>query len=264
MSIWTCRRRPILDSDLLEILAPGLCTALLVTVVHAPLGIEVLKRGIVFIDLATAQVVGLAVILSSLWLDGAFWFERQAIAFGAGLAIAAFFRWIEHVTPDEQEAVIGSCFIVASSLVLLALAGHPTGGDMLQHVLSGQLLFVTWSDIAAFLPIYGIYALLWLCVPRLRTGTGFFLLFALVVTASMQLVGVYVVFASLILPALAARRAQGYSLARALASGAVAAIIAVVLSGLWDLPAGPFLVVCLAGSAVVTRLVHRVASGASR
>ena len=168
-----------------------------------------LRRGIVFIDLATAQVVGLAVILSSLWLAEPLWIEHQAIAFGAGLAVAVFFRWIERVTPDEQEAVIGSCFIVASSVALLALAGHPTGGEMLRHVLSGQLLFVTWVDIAAFLPIYGIYVLLWLCAPRLRTGTGFFLLFALVITASMQLVGVYVVFASLILPALAARRGGG-------------------------------------------------------
>ena len=216
-----------------------------------------LRRGIVFIDLATAQVVGLAVILSSLWLAEPLWIEHQAIAFGAGLAIAVFFRWIERVTPDEQEAVIGSCFIVASCLALLALAGHPTGGEMLRHVLSGHLLFVTWVDIAAFLPVYGIFVFLWLCTPRLRTGTGFFLLFAFVITASMQLVGVYVVFASLILPALAARRGEGYSLARALASGAVAVVVAILLAGLWDLPAGPFLVVCLAGSAVATRLVCR-------
>ena len=246
----------MIDADLLEILAPGLCAGLLVTAAHAPLGIEVLRRGIVFIDLATAQVVGLAVILSGLWLAEPPWIERQAIAFGAGLAVALFFRWIEHVAPDEQEATIGSCFIVASSLALLALAGHPTGGDMLRHVLSGQLLFVTWIDIAAFLPVYGLYVLLWLCAPRLRDGMGFFLLFALVITASMQLVGVYVVFASLILPALGARSGEDYSLFRALANGAAAVVIAILLAGLWDLPAGPFLVVCLAVSAVATRLVY--------
>ena len=89
---------------------------------------------------------------------------------------------------------------------MLALANDPHGGEALRHVLSGQILFASWHDIAAFLPIYGLFRRsLWLAAPRLRAGAGFFVLFALVVTASMQLVGVYLVFASLILPALAGR-----------------------------------------------------------
>ena len=242
-------------------MAPAFVVGLIVTAVHAPLGIEVLKRGIVFIDLATAQVVGLAIIVLGLWLEEPAWIARQSVSFGAGIGVALFFRWIERNAPDEQEAVIGSCFILAASVALLALADSPHGGEELRHVLSGQILFVRWSDIAAFAPVYALVAALWLAVPRMRAGIGFFVLFALAVTASVQLVGVYVVFASLILPALAARGPRGYVLARALASGFIAVIAATLISAVADLPAGPFLVVCFAVSAAATRLLHRGGGG---
>ena len=238
-------------------MAPAFAVGLIVTAVHAPLGIEVLKRGIVFIDLATAQVVGLAIIVLGLWIEDPSWVVRQSTSFGVGIGIALFFRRIELEAPREQEAVIGSCFIVAASVALLALADSPHGAEELRHVLSGQILFVDWSDIAAFAPIYGLVTTLWLAVPSMRTGTGFFILFALAVTASVQLVGVYVVFASLILPALAARSPTGYILMRALASGFAAVVAAIVISAVADLPAGPFLVVCFAVSAAATRLLHR-------
>ena len=243
-------------------MAPALAVGVVVTAVHAPLGIEVLKRGIVFIDLATAQVVGLAIIVLGLWIEDPSWAVRQSASFGAGVGVALFFRWVERKAPDEQEAVIGSCFIVAASAALLVLADSPHGAEELRHVLSGQILFVEWSDIAAFAPVYGLVAALWLAVPRMRTGSGFFILFALAVTASVQLVGVYVVFASLILPALAARRPTGYVLTHALASGITAVVAAIAVSAVADLPAGPTLVVCFAGSAVATRLLyHRVGRG---
>ena len=213
-----------------------------------------------FIDLATAQVVGLAVILLDLWLDEPSWIVKQGAAFAAGIAIALFFRWVERKSPDEQEAVIGGSFIVAASVALLALANDPHGGEALRHVLSGQILFVSWGDIASFLPIYGLFALLWLLAPGLRAGAGFFVLFALVVTASMQLVGVYVVFASLILPALAARADRGYIHWRAFASGGAAVVAAISISAAADLPAGPFLVVCFAVSAAAMRLFYRRAT----
>ena len=238
-------------------MAPAFAAGLLVTVIHAPLGIEVLRRNIVFIDLATAQVVGLAIIVLGMWIEDPPWLTRQSASLGAGVAIALFFRWIERRSPAEQEAVIGSCFIVAASAAILALADDPHGGEELQHVLAGQILFVSWGDIASFLPIYGLVAALWITRPGVRSGTGFFVLFALAITASVQLVGVYVVFASLILPALASRSGTRFILRRALVSGAVAVVGATFVSAAADLPAGPFLVVCFAVSAAATRLLCR-------
>ena len=250
-------RESTIDPSLLDILAPGLVAGIIVTAAHAPLGIEVLKRGIVFIDLATAQVVGLAIILLGLWLEEPVSLVHQGVIFGAGIAVALFFRWIERVSPDEQEAVIGSSFIVAASAGLLVLANDPHGGKALSEVLSGQILFISWADVATFLPVYLLFAIAWSVSPRLRTGTGFFVLFALVITSSVQLVGVYVVFASLILPALAARKGKGYALGRAYASGVVSVVAAILISAVADLPAGPFLVLCFAVSAAAMRLLYR-------
>ena len=80
-----------IDLDLLYIVAPAFVVGLIVTVVHAPLGIEVLKRNIVFIDLATAQIVGLAIIVLGLWFEEPSWLVRQSVSFGAGIAIALSF-----------------------------------------------------------------------------------------------------------------------------------------------------------------------------
>ena len=244
------------------IVGPAFVVGLVVTAVHAPLGIEVLRRGIVFIDLATAQIIGLAIVLLTLFFDEPSWLLRQSAAFGTGIGVALFFRWIERKTPEEQEAVIGSSFILAASVALLALADDPHGGEALRHLLSGQILFVSWDGIAAFLPVYALVAAVWAGVPRARSGAGFFVLFALAITASVQLVGVYVVFASLILPALAARSGGGWDLRRAFASGAAAVVAGVLISTAADLPAGPFLVVCFAVSAVATRLLLRPSGGA--
>ena len=210
-----------------------------------------------FIDLATAQAVGLALILLGLWLEEPSWAARQAWAFGAGVAAALFFRRFERAEPAEQEAVIGGAFVVAASLALLALTGDPHGGEELRSVLSGQILFVSWRDIAMFAPIYAAVILLRLAVPGARSGIGFFVSFALVVTASVQLVGVYVVFASLILPALAARSGADYALGRALASGAAAVAAGVAVSTAADLPAGPVMVVCFAVAAAAARTAFR-------
>ena len=233
---------------------------MIVMAAHAPLGIEVLKRGIVFIDLATAQVVGLAIILLGLWLEEPDSIVHQGVIFGAGIVVALFFRWVERKSPDEQEAVIGSSFIVAASAGVLVLANDPHGGAALNEVLSGQILFISWGDIATFLPVYGLFVITWFIAPRLRGGTSFFILFAVVITSSVQLVGVYVVFASLILPALAARRGKGYVLWRAYASGAVAVVAAILISAAADLPAGPFLALCFAVSAAVMRLLFRISA----
>ena len=246
----------MINTEILEIVLPAFATGLLCTALHAPLGIEVLRRGIVFIDLATAQVAGVAIVALNIWVMDPSWAGTQVAAFGAAVAFAFLFRWIERTIPDEQEAAIGSCFIVAASVTLLLLVNSPHGGEKLEHILSGQILFTSWSDLAAFLPVYLLVAGLWLGYPALRTGQGFFLLFALAVTASVQLLGVYVVFASLILPAMAGRRADGsYNLWRALLSGGVAVIAGILASTAADLPAGPFLVLCFAVSAIVVRVM---------
>ena len=246
----------MINPESLEIVLPATIAGLMVAILHVPFGIEVLRRGIIFIDLAIAQIAGLCVVLVKLWVHDASWAITQIAAILSALAAALFFRWIEKVAPQEQEAVIGSSFVLAAAAILLALANHPHGGEEVQHILSGQILFVSWERILAFLPIYGAGLILWFSVASLRQGVCFYGLFAIIVTASVQLVGIYLVFASLILPALAVniRTLDRSRLTLAWASGLVAVTAGIAISSQADLPAGPILVVTFAVSAICFRL----------
>ena len=243
-------------ADWADVLAAPLLAALLIAAIHGPMGREVLRRGIIFIDLAIAQVAGLCVVLIELFAHHPDWGVVQAVAMAGALAIALFFRWVEKVSPAEQEAVIGCSFILAASTVLLVLADHPHGGEKVQHILSGQLLFVSFDDVFSFLPVFGGAILLWFLVPRVRTGALFFVLFAVVVTASVQLVGVYVVFASLILPALAVNPVTARQDRAAIGAGGLAVALGIAAAAFADLPAGPVLVLAYA----LVTLLFRVAA----
>lgn len=249
-----------MSADLAAILGPAVAICVAVALVHVPLGIEVLRRGIVFIDLAIAQIAGLAIVLARLAWHEPPWLALQAIAGAAAVLAAIGFRWIERKSPREQEAVIGASFIVAASATLLALADHPHGGEEIQHVLSGQVLFVTWHEVARTLPAFAGILALWFLWPGARRGLPFFILFAVTVTQSVQLVGVYVVFASLILPALAAKAVPERSLPVAWGAAFAAVAAGISAAHALDLPAGPALVVAFAASAIAFRVASRTAS----
>ena len=214
---------------------------IMIALTHAPLGIAVLERGIIFIDLAVAQIAGLGLVASATWLHEPSPWLIQGIALACAVMAGMFFRKLETAMPRQQEAVIGVAFVLAASLAILLLVDHPHGGEEIRYLLSGQILFVTWEDVALHAPLYGLITALWFLRPTLRNGIGFYLLFALAITSSVQLVGVYVVFASLILPALAGLKARNPTL-KAWLCGILSVIIGITLSVLTDLPAGPLLV----------------------
>src|ERR1035437_6165931 len=189
----------------LPIIAPAFLAGALVLLTHVPLGAQVLKRGIVFIDLAIAQIAALGVIAAGLMdLDPQGWMV-QVEAGSAAVMGALLLTWTEKRWPEVQEAQIGVVFVLAATGGLLLLAHNPHGGEHLRDLLSGQILWVSYEQL--LLPAIGtvlILAALRIC--RERMGPlGFYLLFALAVTASVQLVGIYLVFASLIVPSLGVR-----------------------------------------------------------
>ncbi|HCC53761.1 MAG TPA: zinc/manganese transporter permease [Desulfobulbaceae bacterium] len=233
---------------------PALAAGLIVALTHAPLGLEVLRRGIIFIDLAIAQIAGLGLVAAALFLPESAWWVMQCAALGCSLLAAFFFRWVEHKCPEQQEAIIGSSFVLAASMALLLLADHPHGGEEIQHLLSGQILFVTWQEVLAHAPIYALILGLWFAIPKVRSGTGFYALFALAITSSVQLVGVYVVFTSLILPALASSKVDK-KLLTAWTVGIFSVLAGVLFATLLDLPAGPVIVLSYILVAVAARLL---------
>ena len=235
------------------ILGPALVAGLLVLATHVPLGMQVLDRGIVFIDLAIAQIAGLGVIAAgSLGLpEGGI--AVQAAAVGAALFGAFVLTWTERRAPQQQEALIGVMFILAACAGILLLAGNPHGGEHLKDLLVGQIL---WVGTTQLLWLAGVSALLLVAMWRgwvQRLGRfGFYAAFALAVTASVQLVGVYLVFASLIIPALGTRAHRGprrYAMAYGL--GALGYALGLALSAVFDLPSGALIVWALAACAAL-------------
>jgi len=238
------------------IIGPALVAGLVVLSTHVPLGQEVLNRGIIFIDLAIAQVAGLGVIAAHAmdWdPDGV---EVQLAAVSTALLAAAGLHWTEKRWAKIQEPLIGVLFILAATGGILLLAGNPHGSEHLKELLVGQILWTTWSSIWPIATLYAVVLAVWFFL-RLRFGAlTFYLAFAVVVTASVQIVGIYLVFASLIIPALATTGIRrGNRLLAGYLVGAVSYFIGILLSFLLDLPTGAVIVWSMATVAIVVGAV---------
>ncbi len=245
----------MLSGELLEIIGPAMAAGLMIALTHAPLGIEVLRRGIIFIDLAVAQIAGLGLVVGNMFIHHPSPLLIQMIALGCAVAAGLVFRKVETAMPERQEAIIGCTFVLAASLALLLLADHPHGGEEVKHLLSGQMLFVTWTDLAKHAPIYALILLVWFSRPQVRNNMVFYLIFALAITSSVQLVGVYVVFASLILPALAAVKVKRPHLIAWLC-GVAALLCGIAVAVAFDMPAGPIIILSYTATALIIRGVR--------
>jgi zinc/manganese transport system permease protein len=247
----------------LGILLPALVAGLLVTATHVPLGIQVLSRGIVFIDLAIAQVAGLGVIFADwLGLEPQGW-AVQVAALAAALAGAMLLTWTEKRWPEVQEAVIGTTFVLGASGALLLLAANPHGAEHLKDLLVGQILWVSWPRLLPVALTYAVILALWFGTRERIGRIGFYLLFAATVTVSVQLVGLYLVFTTLIVPALATHQLRRARLAVCYALGALGYALGLGASTALDLPSGAVIVWVMALVAVPV-FVYGARSAAAR
>jgi zinc/manganese transport system permease protein len=231
----------------------------LVLSTHVPFGQEVLRRGIIFIDLAIAQVAGLGVIAADAMNCEHGGIQVQVAAVLAALAAAFALHWTETRWPKTQEPLIGIVFILAATGGILLLAGNTHGSEHIRDLLVGQILWSTWGSLLPIALVYGVILALWIFVRQRPGGLGFYVSFAIVVTVSVQVVGIYLVFASLIIPALATHRMTGRSrLISAYTIGVLAYLLGIVLSSFLDLPTGAVIVwtmaaIALAGNLILTR-----------
>jgi zinc/manganese transport system permease protein len=238
------------DALTLSILGPALAAGMLVLATHVPLGMHVLKRGIVFIDLAIAQIAGLGVIAADrLGWEPSTW-AGQGAALMAALAGALLLTWTERRWPHIQEALIGTLFVLAATAATLLLAGDAHGGEHLKDLLVGQILWVSREQILSMAIVSIIVFATWFAKRRSFGRVTFYLAFALSVTASVQLVGVYLVFASLIVPALAVHAMTRGALMSAYAIGVIGYVVGLAGSAYFDLPSGPLVVWALAVCAI--------------
>ena len=252
-----------LDALSTGILGPAFLAGLLILATHVPLGMQVLKRGIVFIDLAIAQVAGVGVIVA----DSLGWEPTgaavQVSALSAALSCALLLTWTERRWPEVQEAIIGVVFVLASSAAILLLARNPHGGENLRDLLIGQILWVNPAQLPLEALISGVILALWFGLRERLGRIGFYALFACAVTLSVQLVGLFLVFITLVVPALATWYARRNRYLKGYLIGALGYALGLAVSVATDLPSGATIVCAITGLGIAVFLLGpRRASGA--
>ncbi|MBU8871772.1 MAG: metal ABC transporter permease [Gemmatimonadales bacterium] len=258
-------------AELVGMMAAPVVVTIVLLLMHGYLGGHVVRRGVIFVDIALAQVAAFGVAMAMLFgaehgTDAA-WFSGLGATFlGAGLI--SLTRGKRGAVP--QEAYIGTIYAVFSAAMILVLTQVPHGGDEINHLLVGSLLWVSWSQVLKTALLYGVLGLvLWWAHNRLslisldpegaraknlrlkRWDFLFYAVLGTVVTSSVQIAGVLLVFTLLVVPSVMACR-RGYrgwgrrSLVFVVAVGILAVFLGAVASWFLDLPTGAA-IVCVFG-----------------
>ena len=231
----------------LSVLVPALLVGVLVTLTHIPLGIAVFKRGIIFIDVAIAQAAALGIIIAHQFFDNLVetnHFIGQGFAFLSAILVAIILTFTDKKFPKFQEAIIGSTFVFSASMAMILLSANPHGAEDFQNIVAGQILWASIKDALWLAILYVPILITWFCFKNKIdnvNNVGFYLIFALTITASVQIIGVYLVFSFLILPAFVASNFKTYK--KQIGFGYLVALIGLILgmaiSTIFDLPTGP-------------------------
>ena len=263
-------------SEAVQFLAAPFVMCLVLAGIHCYLGLHVLARGVIFVDLSLAQVAGFGASLAIF-----FGFEHHSsatyfISLGSTFVAALLFSMARrHEKLFSQEAIIGIVYALASASVILVVDRIAHGAEHIKDLLVGQVLWVSWQDVLKTSLIYGGVAIVHFIFRKQLIGASFgtlggktgvwdflfYALFGIVITSSVSVAGVLQVFSYLIVPSVVGTLFFSSIRARLLfgwALGFVLSLLGMTLSYAWDLPAGAFIVVCFAGLPVVLLLVSPV------
>ncbi len=253
---------------MIELLAPALVACLLLACILSYFGLHVLLREVIFVDLALAQLAALGAAVGHLLFGHAGSFATYLTSFGFTLAGAAIFAVARPAkTRLPQEALIGIVYGVSAALVILVVSKSALDRHDVESMLTGRLLFAEWGEVGAMALLFGVVALLHFALRRQflelseqsrgqAPGTRrqklidfvFYASFGIVVTSSVQLSGVLVVFGMLIVPASCAAIFFVAITQRFLAGwliGTLASSAGIAASAFWDLPTGAAVVTAL-------------------
>jgi len=221
-----------------------------------PLGRQVLERGVVFIDLAVAQVAACGALLCAVWIDhpGAL---EAGMAAGAAALLGALLVWsLARAWPAQREALIGLVYVAAASLAVVAAAWDPHGRERLSALLAADVL---WAAPMPVLWLGGLGVLVMAAVlfrPALFARDAvFYPVFALALSAAVPVLGLYLVFAFLIAPALWIRRGSSVLIASAWAFGA--SVFGLGLSWQLDWPSGACVAISLGMAGLASAFSRR-------
>ncbi|HLG20833.1 MAG TPA: metal ABC transporter permease [Bdellovibrionota bacterium] len=260
-------------TEVFRFLAAPFVMCLILAGIHCYLGLHVLARGVIFVDLSLAQVAAFGATVAILFgfehHGTATYFVSLAATF---LAAALFSLARRHEELFPQEAVIGIVYALSSAAVVLVVDRAAHGAEHIKDLLVGQVLWVTWGDVFRTGLIYGAVGAVHFIFrkPLIRSSFEkgerttpfwdflFYALFGVVITSSVSLAGILQVFAYLIVPSVVstlfcksirARLLFGWTL------GFCLSLLGIVFSHRWDLPAGAFIVVCFTSLPVLLLLL---------
>lgn len=267
--------------ELLQLMIAPLVASMVLVAMLSYLGVHIIARGVIFVDLALAQMAALGATLGLLFHVSTDSPLSYAFALGFTTVGALVFAITREGKDDRrvpQEAIIGIVYIVATAAALLIADRTPAGGEAIKDVLVGSLLWVTWPVIGRMALVYAAVGVLqWLLRKRFLTisldetdaeARGwnirwwdflFYLLFGVVITLAVPLAGILLVFTLLVVPAVVAfhfTRSTGRLIAISWGVGALASAAGLGVSFRYDLPTGP-LMVCMFGLVLLVALTIR-------
>jgi zinc/manganese transport system permease protein len=262
-------------TDALLILWPPCLVACCLTGIHAYFGIQVLARKVIFVDLALAQIAALgatvAFMLGHAVPSPATYGYSLAFTLLAAVLLAFTRSWGGRV---PQEALIGVIYVVAAAAAILLIDRAPQGAEHLKQILTGNILTTGVDELAVVAPLYAAVALLhWLLRRRLAAAGStawefvFYATFGVVVTSSVAIAGVLLVFAFLIIPAAIGvlyAASLGRQLAVACTVGIVASAVGLVASFVADVPTGATMVCAFGAALAVAGVLHPFRRGNAR
>lgn len=260
-------------SQFIELMLRPFLACLILTGIHAYLGLHVIEREVIFVDLALAQVAAFGATVGFLWGFGLHSIPSYFIALGFAFIGAGIFSATRLRRPlVPQESLIGVVYAVAAAASILVLSRAAEGGEELKALLVGHLLFVEWPEILKVFCLYSVIGLVhwWARGPLLEISQDpsgafakgrkvrwwdflFYATFGMVVASSVEMAGVLLVFSFLIVPAIC-----GVLLGRTIAQrlligwmvGTLTSVVGITLSYVWDLPTGAT-VVCAFGACLL-------------
>lgn len=266
----------MLDTSMIAFLAPAFVASLILTGIHAYLGVHVVERGVIFVDLSLAQIAALGATVA-IFLPAAHGDPHAGIVYWISLAFTFIGAFVFSTVRSQRaripkEAIIGICYAVASAAAILAMSKATSESEHLKDMLVGNILAVSWPEVAKTAVLYGavgifhyVFRRRFLAIsmdPHRAEAEGvsirfwdflFYASFGFVVTSSVSIAGVLLVFCYLIVPSVAAMlyaESVGRRLAIGWSMGTIVSALGVYLSLKLDLPTGAT-IVCTFGLVLI-------------
>ncbi len=248
--------------EILTFFLPPFFMCLILVGIHCYMGLHVLKRGVIFVDLSLAQVAGLGTTVALLFDIEHNTTGSYFISLGHTFVVAALFAWARRVENKiSQEILIGIVYALASALVVLVVNNLSHGAEHIKEILVGRILWVSWDDVIKTAAIYSVVAGIHYYFRKQIIAVSFggnvtnrafwdfifYALFGVVITSSVGVAGILLVFSFLIVPALIStffRNEIKGQLVIGWVFGFFICILGMILSYKLDMPAGAILVVC--------------------